>query len=106
LGCGAILSEAERKTAHALSKYVKALGLVVQITEDILNVVGDSQKMGKAIKTDASHHKGTFPELLWVEAARAYARKYSSQAKEAISGLGNSAWVLKELADYVVERQS
>ena len=106
LECGAILAEAKPQTAQALSEYGKALGLAFQITDDILNVVGDSQKMGKAIKTDASHHKVTFPELLGVEAARAHAKKYVLQAKEAISGFGESAWALRELADYVVERQS
>src|SRR5262249_24328061 len=50
LECGALLGEADPKTTQALSDYGKALGLAFQITDDILNVVGDSQKMGKAIK--------------------------------------------------------
>ncbi len=106
LECGALLGEADLKMTQALSDYGKALGLAFQITDDILNVVGDSQKMGKAIKTDASHQKVTFPELLGVEAARRQAREWNLRATEALSTLGESAWVLRELADYVIERQS
>jgi geranylgeranyl diphosphate synthase, type II len=106
LECGALLAEANSKTTQALSDYGKALGLAFQITDDILNVVGDSQKMGKAIKTDASHQKVTFPELLGIEAARSQAREWNQRAKRAIRDFGEPAWVLRELADYVIERQS
>ena len=57
LECGALLAETDPETTQALSDYGKALGLAFQITDDILNVVGDSRTMGKAIKTDASHQK-------------------------------------------------
>jgi geranylgeranyl diphosphate synthase type II len=106
LECGALLAGADSRTTQALSEYGKALGLAFQITDDILNVIGDSQKMGKAIKTDASHQKVTFPELLGIDAARSHAREWNQRAKQAISSFGESAWVLRELADYVIERQS
>jgi geranylgeranyl diphosphate synthase, type II len=106
LESGALLGGADPKTIQAVSDYGKALGLAFQITDDVLNVVGDSQKMGKAIKTDASRQKVTFPELLGVEAARHQAREWNQRAVEALSSLGEAAWVLRELADYVIERQS
>jgi geranylgeranyl diphosphate synthase type II len=106
LECGALLAEADSRMTQALSEYGKSLGLAFQIADDILNVVGDSQKMGKAIKTDASHQKVTFPALLGVEPARRHALEWNQRAKQAISGFGESAWVLRELADYVIERQS
>jgi geranylgeranyl diphosphate synthase type II len=106
LECGALLAEADSRMTQALSEYGRCLGLAFQITDDILNVVGDSQKMGKAIKTDASHQKVTFPELLGVEKARRHAADWNQRAKQAISGFGEPAWVLRELADYVIERQS
>ena len=106
LECGALLAEADSRMTQALSEYGRCLGLAFQITDDILNVVGDSQKMGKAIKTDASHQKVTFPELLGVEKARRHAGDWNQRAKQAISGFGEPAWVLRELADYVIERQS
>jgi len=106
LECGALLAEADPKVTQALSEYGKALGLAFQITDDILNVVGDSKKMGKAIKTDASHEKVTFPELLGIEGARRHAAEWNQRAKQAINGFGESAWALRELADYVIERQS
>jgi len=106
LECGALLAEADSKTTQALSDYGKALGLAFQITDDILNVVGDVEKMGKAIQTDASHQKVTFPALLGVEAARRHAESWNQRAKQALSPFGESAWVLNKLADYVIERQS
>jgi geranylgeranyl pyrophosphate synthase len=106
LESGALLGGADPKTIQAVSDYGKALGLAFQITDDVLNVVGDSQKMGKAIKTDASRQKVTFPELLGVEAARHQAREWNQRAVGALSSLGEAAWVLRELADYVIERQS
>jgi geranylgeranyl diphosphate synthase type II len=106
LECGALLAEADSKTTQALSDYGKALGLAFQITDDILNVVGDAEKMGKAIKTDASHQKVTFPALLGVEGARRHAEAWNQRAKRALNPFGESAWVLNKLADYVIERQS
>src|SRR5215475_2603907 len=106
LECGALLAEADSTMTQALSEYGRCVGLAFQITDDILNVVGDSQKMGKAIKTDASHQKVTFPELLGVEKARRHAADWNQRAKQAISSFGEPAWVLRELADYVIERQS
>jgi geranylgeranyl diphosphate synthase, type II len=106
LECGALLAKADSRMTQALSEYGRSLGLAFQITDDILNVVGDSQKMGKAIRTDASHQKVTFPELLGVEKARRHAEDWNQRAKQAISSFGEPAWVLRELADYVIERQS
>jgi geranylgeranyl diphosphate synthase, type II len=106
LQCGALLAEADAATRLALGHYGRALGMAFQITDDLLNVSGDAQKMGKAIHSDAAHQKATFPALLGVEAARAQAQSWIGQAKKAVLGFGDAAWFLTELADYVFERQS
>jgi geranylgeranyl pyrophosphate synthase len=82
------------------------LGLAFQVTDDILNVTGDTKIMGKSVKSDASHDKVTFPELLGVDGSNAYAKRCIQKAQSALSCLGQSAWFLHELADYVLSRES
>jgi geranylgeranyl diphosphate synthase type II len=106
LESGAIAAGAEDSVVNAFSRYGSALGLAFQITDDILNVTGDSRTMGKAVHSDASHHKVTFPELLGLDQARSHAHRQVEEAKQALSQMGEPAWFLAELADHVLERQS
>ena len=106
LETGALLAEADTATSKALSQYGINLGLAFQVTDDILNVTGDAKVMGKSVKSDASHDKVTFPELLGVDGSNAYARERIQEAKSALSGLGQPGWFLREMADYVLSRKS
>ena len=103
---GAILAGADDRTIKALCHYGQALGLAFQITDDILNVIGDAGIMGKSVNSDSAHRKVTFPELLGLDTARANAQDWIQEAKNAISPLGGSGWFLRELADYVLDRRS
>lgn len=106
LESGAILGGADDRTTKALCHYGQALGLAFQITDDILNVTGDAGIMGKAVNSDKAHHKVTFPELLGLDTSMANAQDWTGEAKDAISQFGESAWFLRELADYVLDRRS
>jgi geranylgeranyl pyrophosphate synthase len=106
LECGAVLARADALTVEALIRYGRAFGLAFQVTDDILNVTGDAEILGKAVKSDASHHKVTFPELLGIDKARDHAQAYVNIAKEALATFNHSAWFLSSLADYVLERRS
>ena len=106
LESGAIAAGAEDSVVNAFSRYGSALGLAFQITDDILNVTGDAKTMGKAVHSDASHHKVTFPELLGVDQARNHARLQVEEAKLALVPMGEPAWFLNELADHVLERRA
>lgn len=106
LESGAILSGAADSIVGAFARYGRALGLAFQITDDILNVTGDAKTMGKAVHSDASHDKITFPELLGIDHARNHARFQVEEAKQSLSPMGEPAWFLAELADHVLERQS
>jgi geranylgeranyl pyrophosphate synthase len=105
LECGALLADAKPAWFEALRAYGRKIGLAFQVADDILNVTGDAVKLGKAVKTDASHDKVTFPELLGVEGATAFGRSLIVEAKTAIAFLGEPAWMLQDLADFVIERQ-
>lgn len=106
LESGAILAGAEGSTLEALARYGRSIGLAFQITDDILNVTGDVKTMGKAVNSDASHHKVTFPELLGINGARKHAEVCVTTARDALKVLGSSAWFLNELADYILDRES
>ena len=106
LETGALLATADTATAKALTQYGINLGLAFQVTDDILNVTGDAKVMGKSVKSDATHHKVTFPELLGIDGSNAYARERIQEAKSALSSLGPPAWFLREMADYVLSRKS
>ncbi len=106
LELGATLAGATELQVEALRKYGKALGLAFQIVDDILNVTGDAQKLGKAIQTDAARDMVTFPSLLGLQGAREEAQRWIDRAKESLSLFGDSACFLADLADYVVRRQS
>ncbi|HEU0006096.1 MAG TPA: farnesyl diphosphate synthase [Terriglobia bacterium] len=106
LESGAIMAKAHDSIVNAFSRYGRALGLAFQITDDILNVIGDAKAMGKAVHSDASHRKVTFPELLGIDQARSHARRQVEEAKQTLSPLGDASWFLVELADHVLERQS
>jgi len=106
LESGAIVAGAGDAVVNAFSRYGRALGLAFQITDDILNVTGDAKTMGKAVHSDASHEKVTFPELLGIDEAHSHARRQVAEAKDALSPMGEPAWFLTELADHVLERRS
>ena len=106
LESGAMVAGADDSIASAFSRYGRALGLAFQITDDILNVTGDAKTMGKAVHSDASHHKVTFPELLGLDEARSHARRQVEEAKQALSPMGEPAWFLAELADHLLKRKS
>ena len=106
LEIGAILAGATVDVCRAFEGYGRALGLAFQVTDDILNVTGDSVALGKAVKSDASHQKTTFAELLGLEQARNRAKEYVEEARHALTSFNGSAWFLNDLADYVLNRRS
>ena len=106
LECGGLLAGADSRVMGALRRYGRGLGLGFQIIDDVLNVTGDPQQMGKATHTDQARDMVTFASLLGVEAARKEARDWIEDAKSGLDFLGADAWPLREIADYVLERES
>ena len=87
-----------------LGTYARAIGLAFQIADDILDVEGDAELAGKALRKDARAGKATFVSLLGLDAARARARLLVDEAQAALSPYGERAQSLRELAQYIVER--
>ncbi|MCK8817524.1 polyprenyl synthetase family protein [Natroniella sulfidigena] len=102
---GAILAGASKKELTALQEYAQGIGLAFQIVDDILDIEGDAEKIGKDVGSDLERDKATFPAVYGLERSKEMAAKNCYQAKKAISIFGDQAEVLSELADYIIERE-
>jgi farnesyl diphosphate synthase len=91
--------------SQGLAQYGRDIGLAFQIKDDILDVVGDSLAMGKTAGSDQALEKATYPGLVGVEAAQEKAASLAASACAALEPLGSKAGRLKELAEYIVNRQ-
>ena len=101
---GAILAGATRQQLEALDDYADAIGLAFQICDDILDATGDTEVLGKTAGADAEHDKPTYVSLLGLEPARARAEALVSDAITALEDFDGSAWLLRDLARYIVTR--
>ncbi|MFH1152645.1 MAG: farnesyl diphosphate synthase [Pseudomonadota bacterium] len=103
---GAISSGALPEIRESLSSYARNLGLAFQVTDDILNIEGDPEKMGKAAGSDALNDKMTFPALLGLESSKKFAADLVDRAIHSLSDFGGSrALALTAIARYVLKRK-
>jgi geranylgeranyl diphosphate synthase type II len=100
---GAMAADARRRELELVTRYAKNLGLAFQITDDLLDVVGDPAEVGKDVHKDAD--KTTFVKLLGVDGARALAAELLAFAVEALAPLGRKAEPLRALAMLVKDRR-
>ena len=89
----------------ALSKYGERAGLAFQIVDDILNVEGDAELMGKSTGSDAAQEKATYPVLHGLDASKEMAREAAEEAIGALSGFPGGAPALTALARFIVLRR-
>jgi geranylgeranyl diphosphate synthase, type II len=89
----------------ALASYARALGLAFQIVDDLLDVEGEADVVGKPVRADAASDKPTFPAVAGIAAARARAEALSAEAQAALQAFGAEANGLRDLARYVVTRR-
>ncbi|MCF8009727.1 MAG: polyprenyl synthetase family protein [Clostridiales bacterium] len=101
---GVILSGAEEWEINALTNYAGKLGLVFQIIDDILDVEGDSYKLGKPTGSDKKNKKATYPSLFGMAAAREKAETIARDAAESLRPFGDRAQFLIGLLDFILLR--
>ena len=106
VGMGAIVAGASAEQLEALDDYADATGLAFQICDDLLDATGDSATLGKQSGADAANNKPTYVSLLGVDEARDRADALLAEAQAALAGFSDSAWLLRELAAYIVHRSS
>ena len=102
--CGALLAGADENQINQLILYADNIGLAFQVVDDILNVKGDPEIMGKAVGTDTQRQKNTYPSLLGLEQSDRYARQLIDTALQSISAFDDKADPLRALAHFIVDR--
>lgn len=102
---GGILAGGTEQQVEALTAYAQALGLAFQIKDDILDVVGDSETLGKPIGSDQRQGKVTYVSLLGLEGAGRKMHDQIIKAQSALKLFDKSAVFLSELAYYIEQRQ-
>ena len=100
--CSPTLTPAEWE---ALDGYSQDIGLAFQIQDDILDVEGSTEYLGKTIVADAARAKPTYPSILGLEAAKTRARELQRRASERLALFGGRAQVVTWLASFVVDRR-
>ncbi|MBF0613704.1 MAG: polyprenyl synthetase family protein [Magnetococcales bacterium] len=101
---GARLGGGDEEQIRRINRYGEAFGLAFQITDDILDVIGDARIMGKKPGTDQKNHKASYPALMGLAQARQEAKLMVQEALEALSPLGPAADPLRALVGLLLDR--
>ena len=102
---GGLLAQAERGQIEALHRFGGNLGLVFQITDDLLDVEGDAAEMGKAVGKDADRGKGTLVGILGRDAAREEAARLAADSRAVLSPYEPRSELLQSVTRFVLDRR-
>jgi geranylgeranyl diphosphate synthase type II len=102
---GGILADSDGNTLKALTKYGERIGLAFQIIDDILNIEGNAEELGKASGSDAKMRKMTYPALYGIEKSRKEAEDLVSEAIDALTLFPSDADPLRAIARYLIQRR-
>lgn len=104
--CGAIIADADELEVEAISRYAAHLGLLFQITDDLLDITATAAELGKTPGKDASTGKATYPALHGIEGARRLADDAYREALAALDSIDRRLPLLRSLAQLVLERRN
>lgn len=104
--CGALIAEASDAELEAVGSYAAQLGLLFQITDDLLDVTATAETLGKTPGKDARAQKATYPSLYGIEAARQRASLVHQQACAVLQQIDGSTVRLLAIADFILKRQA
>lgn len=102
---GAIFGQAGEEEFASLSEYGKNIGLAFQIVDDLLDVEGTTEDLGKIAGADAERKKATYPSFFGVDRTRAMARDAVQAAVSALEHFDDEAEPLRALARYICDRK-
>ncbi|SDX69756.1 polyprenyl synthetase family protein [Salimicrobium album] len=102
---GGYLAGLEEGKLQKLKEIGEAVGLIFQIQDDILDVTGDTAKLGKATGSDESNLKSTYPKLLGLEGAKQEKQKYERRVEELLGDLEADETPLADLIGYMSQRE-
>lgn len=101
---GAVLADATMEARKTLKEYAYHIGLAFQIQDDILDVEGTSEQLGKTAGKDEASNKSTYPSLLSMEGAKRKLQEHYRCALKALDNLSEDTTILREFANYIVSR--
>jgi geranylgeranyl pyrophosphate synthase len=102
---GAIIAGARETELNAISKYALSLGLLFQITDDLLDVTQTTEVLGKTAGKDKRAEKATYPALYGLEETLDLAEKVHAEAIDTLNKIGQDTRLLKDLADFILNRK-
>ena len=103
---GAILGGADETALAAMTRYGEATGLAFQIADDILDIEGTTEELGKDAGSDEARGKATYPAIVGLAEAKRRAQELVQIALEALAPFDATADPLREIAQYIVARKS
>ncbi|MDD2365393.1 MAG: polyprenyl synthetase family protein [Desulfuromonadaceae bacterium] len=106
LVAGALLGAASDQQLAAITRYGEAAGLAFQIADDILDIEGTTEEIGKDAGSDEARGKATYPAVMGLAAAREEAQSMMNEALESLRLFGEEADPLREIARYIVNRRN
>jgi geranylgeranyl diphosphate synthase, type II len=104
--CGAIIADVSVSALEAVTEYAGQLGLLFQITDDLLDVTATAEIIGKTPGKDARARKATYPAMHGIEATRNYLASTHAAAVEALARVGQPTELLRSIADFILEREA
>ena len=104
--CGALIANADEVELNLITRYAAQLGLLFQITDDLLDVTATAETLGKTPGKDARSSKATFPGIYGIEATRERARHVHQEALAALGELSRNTGQLSAIANFILERES
>ena len=101
---GAIIANVSTEVKNALEKYAFHIGLAFQIQDDILDIEGTSEQLGKTAGKDLKSEKNTYPSILTMDGAKKELQNQYDLAFQALSGIQMQNGLLIEFANYITKR--
>jgi geranylgeranyl diphosphate synthase type II len=102
---GCLIAGAEPATQGRLISYSQRIGLAFQIVDDILDIEGNEEDLGKPIGSDEKNHKSTFVSLYGLKASKLKVDELEREALEMLKPIGVNTGFLEDLASYICHRQ-
>jgi geranylgeranyl diphosphate synthase type II len=101
---GGTLADGSSQDIEHLKAYGTSIGLAFQITDDILDVKGSSEELGKKTGSDCNKGKATYPRILGIDQAEERKRELYHEALTALQSFDKKADHLREIGLYIIER--
>ena len=103
--CGAYINGADDSQIDIISKIGFNLGMCFQLVDDILDIEGDQDTLGKTVGSDEKNNKKTYPSVIGIDEVKKLASKLTMESKDLLKDLNLETEFLSDLFDYLLVRK-